>query len=73
MKNSLTQEQLLKVLELLDPKDSILLKLRFGIYQDEPKTIEQLATIYNLTREQIHTELLRVERLVLKMLADLGY
>jgi DNA-directed RNA polymerase sigma subunit (sigma70/sigma32) len=61
-----TQEQLLQALELLEPEDSRLLKLRFGIDEDRPKSMEQLAAIYNLTGEEIYNELRRVERLARK-------
>lgn len=65
---TLTQEQLLKALELLEPEDSCLLKLRFGINEDRPKSMEELAVIYNLIREEIYDELRRVERLARKNL-----
>lgn len=68
-----TKEQLLKALELLEPEDRRLLKLRFGIDEDEPKSMEQLAAIYELTPEEIYDELRRVERLARKNLSDLGY
>jgi RNA polymerase primary sigma factor len=68
-----TEEQLLKVLEFLETADRRLLKLRFGIDEDEPKSMEQLAAIYNLTREEIYDELRRVERLARNKLIDLGY
>ena len=56
----------MKGLELLEPEDRCLLKLRFGIDEDEPKSTEQLAAIYNLTREEIYDELRRVESLARK-------
>ena len=61
-----TEEQLLQALESLEPEDRRLLKLRFGIDEDRPKSMEQLAVIYNLTREEIYNELRRVERLARK-------
>lgn len=61
-----TEEQLLQALESLEPEDHRLLKLRFGIDEDGPKSMEQLAVIYNLTREEIYNELRRVERLARK-------
>jgi len=57
----------------LETADRRLLKLRFGIDEDEPKSMEQLAAIYNLTREEIYDELRRVERLARNKLIDLGY
>ena len=72
MKN-FTEEQLLKALELLEPEDSRLLKLRFGINQDKPKSMKEMAVIYNLTQEKIYDELRRVERLARNKLIDLGY
>jgi len=68
-----TEEQLLNALEFLEPEDRRLLKLRFGIDEDEPKSMEQLAVIYNFTREEIYDELRRVERLARNKLIDLGY
>ena len=68
-----TKEQLLKAVELLEPENRRLLKLRFGIDEDEPKSMEQLAAIYELTPEEIYDELRRVERLARKNLSDLGY
>ena len=68
-----TEEQLLKALELLEPEDSRLLKLRFGINQDKPKSMKEMAVIYNLTQEKIYDELRRVERLARNKLIDLGY
>jgi len=68
-----TEEQLLNALEFLEPEDRRLLKLRFGIDEDEPKSMEQLAVIYNFTREEIYDELRRVERLALNKLKDLDY
>ncbi len=73
MKKTFTEEQLLKALELMEPEDSRLLKLRFGINEDEPKSMEQLAVIYNLTRTEIYNELRRVERQARNILSDLGY
>ena len=72
MKN-FTEEQLLKALELLEPEDSRLLKLRFGINQDKPKSMKEMAVIYNLTQGKIYDELRRVERLARNKLIDLGY
>ena len=63
-----TEEQLLQALESLEPEDRRLLKLRFGIDEDRPKSMEQLAAIYGLTREEIYDELRRVERLARKNL-----
>ena len=59
------REQLLKVLELLEPQDRQLLMLRFGLTGDEsnPKSINQLAVIYNRSLEEMRTELRRVEHL----------
>jgi len=68
-----TEEQLLKAVELLEPEDSRLLKLRFGIDQDKPKSMKEMAVIYNFTREEIYDELRRVERLALNKLKDLDY
>jgi len=70
---TLTQEQLLKALELLELEDRRLLKLRFGINEDRSKSMEELAVIYNLTQEEIYNELIRAERLARNKLIDLGY
>ena len=70
---TITEEQLLKALEFLEPEDRRLLKLRFGIDEDKPESMEELAVIYNLTQEEIYNELRRVERLARNKLIDLGY
>lgn len=70
---TITEEQLLKALEFLEPEDRRLLKLRFGIDEDKPESMEELAVIYNLTQEEIYNELRRVERLARNKLKDLGY
>ncbi len=70
---TITEEQLLKALEFLEPEDRRLLKLRFGIDEDKPESMEELAVIYNLTQEEIYNELRQVERLARNKLKDLGY
>jgi RNA polymerase primary sigma factor len=44
---------LLTMLNKLPEKQQKLLKMRYGIGQDEPMTLEQIATEYNISREAI--------------------
>ncbi|VAX41385.1 RNA polymerase sigma factor RpoD [hydrothermal vent metagenome] len=51
-----------EMLEKMDPRQSTILKLRFGLEGDEPHTLKEIGEILGLTRErvrQIETEALR--------------
>lgn len=53
-----TSSELLKdavsgVLDSLDPREAEVLKLRFGLEGEEPKTLEEVGKIFGVTRERI--------------------
>ena len=47
------REQIDKVLAKLKPREQEILILRYGLRGGEPKTLEEIGAIYNLTRERI--------------------
>lgn len=56
------QEQLLEALKKLNEREQRVLELRYGLNEKEPKTLEEVGHIYNVTRErirQIETKALR--------------
>lgn len=48
-----TNATLIKYVEQLRPRECMVLKLRFGLEDREPKTLEEVAKIYGVTRERI--------------------
>jgi len=52
VKNSI-QQQIRELLEELDVKEERVLKLRFGLDDDIPRTLQEIGDIMNLTRERI--------------------
>ena len=52
VKNSI-QQQIRELLEELDVKEVRVLKLRFGLDDDRPRTLQEIGDIMNLTRERI--------------------
>lgn len=38
----------------LTNKEEKILKLRYGIYDGDPNTLEEIGKIYNITRERVH-------------------
>jgi RNA polymerase primary sigma factor len=56
---TLLQDQLQAVLATLTPREAGIVRLRFGLTDGQPRTFEDIAQIYGLTRErirQIHTK-----------------
>lgn len=47
------QEQLEKTLNTLSQQEEKVIRLRFGLGDGEPKTLEEIGTIFNLTRERV--------------------
>jgi len=45
--------QLGRILETLTPREQMVIRLRFGIGQDEPYTLEQVGQNLSVTRERI--------------------
>lgn len=64
IKNAI-QQQIREMLEELDDKESFVLKLRFGMEDDEPKTLQNIGNRLNLTRERIR----QIEQKGMKKLA----
>jgi RNA polymerase primary sigma factor len=50
---SIMREVIPRVLERLQPREKEVLQLRFGLDEDEPQTLEQIAQRFGLTRERI--------------------
>ncbi len=47
------QQQIREILEELDEKEALVLKLRFGLDDDRPLTLQEIGNRLNLTRERI--------------------
>ncbi|HON55422.1 MAG TPA: RNA polymerase sigma factor RpoD [bacterium] len=50
---TLLQEQLLKVLSTLSPREEKVIKLRFGLEDGCERTLEEVGNMFNVTRERI--------------------
>lgn len=50
---SITHEEINKVLKTLPPREEYILRLRFGLDGEEPKTLEEIGKMLNLSRERI--------------------
>ena len=50
---SLLKEQVAGVLEGLDPREAQVIRLRFGIGDGYPRTLEEVGSVFNVTRERI--------------------
>jgi RNA polymerase primary sigma factor len=50
---SLFQEQIREVLATLSGREAKILKLRFGLDDGYPRTLEEVGTIFNVTRERV--------------------
>ncbi len=61
-----TTEQLERILQVLTPREQQVLRLRFGIGQDEPWTLEQVGRSMSVTRERIR----QIEGVALKKLKE---
>jgi RNA polymerase primary sigma factor len=51
--NLLLRERLTEVLRSLAPREREVIELRFGLVDGHPKTLDEVARIYNITRERI--------------------
>lgn len=58
------KDKLIKIVETLPPRGQVVLKLRFGLYDGDERTLEEVGTIFNVTRERIR----QVERKALDKL-----
>ena len=50
---NMLKEQLLKVLDTLTPRETQVLRLRYGIKDGKPRTLEEVGKEFNVTRERI--------------------
>jgi len=64
IKNSI-QDQIRQLLEELDEKETLVLKLRFGLDDNEPKTLQEIGDRLKLTRERIR----QIEKKAMRKLA----
>ena len=66
--STMLQEQLQEVLNLLDSRERKILKLRFGLYNSHPKTLEEIGREFGITRERIR----QIEKKALGKLRNLN-
>jgi len=64
IKNSI-QDQIRLLLAELDEKEALVLKLRFGLDDNEPRTLQEIGDMLNLTRERIR----QIEQKAMRKLA----
>lgn len=50
---NMLKEELNKVLETLSPREAMVLILRFGLRDKNPRTLEEVGKVFNVTRERI--------------------
>ena len=50
---SLLQEQFKQVLETLSPREAGVIKMRYGLEDGQPKTLDDIGRVYGVTRERI--------------------
>ena len=50
---SLLQEQFQQVLETLSPREAGVIKMRYGLEDGQPKTLDDIGRVYGVTRERI--------------------
>jgi len=65
IKNSV-QEQVREILKKLDEKEALVLKLRFGLDDDRPRTLQEIGDQLQLTRERIR----QIEKKAMRKLAQ---
>ena len=51
--DSMLREQLQNVLETLSPREAEVIRLRYGLYNGRPLTLEEVGQRFNITRERI--------------------
>jgi len=59
------QKQIREMLEELDEKEAIVLKLRFGLDDDQPRTLQEIGKMLKVTRERIR----QIERKAMRKLS----
>lgn len=63
---SSVQEQVREILKKLDEKEALVLKLRFGLDDDSPRTLQEIGDQLQLTRERIR----QIEKKAMRKLAQ---
>ncbi|RMH31319.1 MAG: sigma-70 family RNA polymerase sigma factor [Nitrospirae bacterium] len=48
-----TNQHIAKILKTLSPREQMVIRLRFGIGQDEPWTLEEIGRVLSVTRERV--------------------
>ncbi|MCX7973352.1 MAG: RNA polymerase sigma factor RpoD/SigA [Candidatus Aminicenantes bacterium] len=61
IKNAIEQ-QVREMLDELDEKEALVLKLRFGLDDNQPRTLQEIGNMLNLTRERIRQIELKAKR-----------
>ncbi len=51
--NTLLKKEIDTLLSILSPREETILRLRFGLDDDQPRTLEEIGVLFNLTRERI--------------------
>jgi RNA polymerase sigma factor (sigma-70 family) len=62
------QDQVREIIEELDEKEATVLKLRFGLDNDQPQTLQEIGDRLGLTRERIR----QIEQKAMRRLARSG-
>lgn len=65
--NSLEQQDITKLIEVLDKREQEIIKRRFGINNEAPKTLEQIGNIMGFSKERIR----QIENLAIQKLRKL--
>ena len=50
---SLLKDELYEIMRDLKPRDQMVLRLRYGLDDNRPRTLEEVGKVFNLTRERI--------------------
>ena len=61
------EDQIREILKELDEKEELVLRLRFGLGDDEPNTLQEIGDKLNLTRERIR----QIEKKAMRKLSRL--
>jgi len=59
---SAIEQQVREMLQELDEKEALVLRLRFGLDDNEPRTLQEIGDMLNLTRERIRQIELKAKR-----------
>jgi RNA polymerase primary sigma factor len=53
VQNNMLRELLNDVFDIITPREEKIIRLRYGMDGDEPQTLEEIGSVFNLTRERI--------------------